>query len=395
MKTTNAYFFMLGRNAALSTAEIESVLAGRITGRRHGPGFFIVETQSPLDPAGLQKQLGGTVKIGQVVLESNPASLPQDLTRLLSDSSGIKKLNFGVNNYGFKFDALAVKKALRSAGVSARLVASREPALSSVIAQKEILNKSGVELNCFKFDDSILVGKTVTCQPFEELSRRDWDRPAKDELAGMMPPKLAKIMINLAAADKSGVLLDPFCGSGTILMEAALMGFNVIGSDVSEKAIEDTRKNFNWLKDQDMLARDAKIQLFSCDARLLEKQIAPNSVSAIVTEPYLGPPLRRSVRENDARKIKNELEKLYAKMFSVFAKILKKSGRAVIVAPVFMLKTNIFINILWEIKKSGFEIVNPIVENGQIFPEQTIRHTILYSRPGQIVGREILILKKI
>ncbi|NIP32855.1 hypothetical protein GWN26_09370, partial [Candidatus Saccharibacteria bacterium] len=223
----NSYFFILGRNTTLSISEIESVLEKNIASRIMGTGFYIIESKDELDLNELQQTLGGTIKIGEIVLESE-----KEITNYLKKNAGDKKLRFGINLYGCDLKPMQIKKQLKDAGISSRLVESKEKTLSSVITQKEILNKDGIELNCFKADNKIFIGRTRTCQPFEEFSYRDWQRPAKDQASGMLPPKIAKIMINLAQADRNELLLDPFCGSGTILMEAALMGHNIlIGSD--------------------------------------------------------------------------------------------------------------------------------------------------------------------
>ena len=88
-------------------------------------------------------------------------------------------------------------------------------------------------------------------QPFKDLSRLDFGRPARDDFSGMLPPKLAQIMINLAQVQNpEALIIDPFCGSGTILSEALLMGYkDLLGSDISPKAIADTYKNISWIKD--------------------------------------------------------------------------------------------------------------------------------------------------
>lgn len=57
-----------------------------------------------------------------------------------------------------------------------------------------------------------------------------------------MHPKLAKACINLTGLTK-GKLLDPFCGSGGILIEAGLLGFKVEGYDIDEKQISRAKKN--------------------------------------------------------------------------------------------------------------------------------------------------------
>ena len=50
-----------------------------------------------------------------------------------------------------------------------------------------------------------------------------------------MDSKLARCMVNLSRAQKNKLLLDPFCGVGGILLEAASIGCKVIGCDVSKK----------------------------------------------------------------------------------------------------------------------------------------------------------------
>lgn len=43
---------------------------------------------------------------------------------------------------------------------------------------------------------------------------------------GMMPPKIAQIMINMATeGDSDMAIWDPFCGLGTTLIEALHSGF--------------------------------------------------------------------------------------------------------------------------------------------------------------------------
>ena len=51
--------------------------------------------------------------------------------------------------------------------------------------------------------------------------------------------------------NEKGLILDPFCGSGTVLQEALLMGFTqVAGTDLSPKAITDTKENIAWIKEK-------------------------------------------------------------------------------------------------------------------------------------------------
>lgn len=61
-------------------------------------------------------------------------------------------------------------------------------------------------------------------------------------------PKLAKALINLSRIKKGETLLDPFCGTGGILIEAGLLGCKLKGNDISKKMIEKTEANLKQLK---------------------------------------------------------------------------------------------------------------------------------------------------
>ena len=154
-----------------------------------------------------------------------------------------------------------------------------------------------------------MIGITRSVQPFDEFSRRDYGRPNRDPRSGMLPPKLAQIMINLSRTQKTATLLDPFCGSGTIIQEALLMGYTqVIGSDISQSAVENTKTNLAWLK---LKAQ----QLIVSNVAALAKHVPAQSIDAVVTEPYLGPPLLGNV---PLEHIKNTLHTLAALYHDAF-----------------------------------------------------------------------------
>ncbi len=58
-----------------------------------------------------------------------------------------------------------------------------------------------------------------------------------------MPAKLARCMVNLAQPNVGDLVLDPFCGSGAMLIEAGLIGCRVVGFDVQRRMIRGSRKN--------------------------------------------------------------------------------------------------------------------------------------------------------
>jgi len=293
------------------------------------------------------------------------------------------------------------KKTIKQKGVSCRLVTSREKTLSSVVVEQNNLTTRGMEIVLIEEAETIYICKTEAVQAFKELSFRDFGRPERDDESGMIPPKLAQIMLNLSGKIKDhcaettdkpcylSTVLDPFCGSGTMLMEAALMGVTtIIGSDISEKAIDDTRRNTDWLK-KTFPTSTFNFQLFKTSATEISKDIKPNSVDAIVTEPYLGP--QRG--SHNPHQVAAELEKLYSAALKEFKKILKPDGKVVIIFPVQAVGTRPdfhFLNPTLE----GWQVVSPIPEALRERLHTTRRETIVYGRQGQKVYREIVVLKK-
>lgn len=70
-------------------------------------------------------------------------------------------------------------------------------------------------------------------------------RPAKSPHA--LHPKLARAMVNLSGVMPGEVLLDPFCGVGSILIEASLLGIESIGIDIMYKWVSGASINMNWI----------------------------------------------------------------------------------------------------------------------------------------------------
>ncbi len=254
----NRYWFILGRETQISAAEIAAVLDTK----KYEISNSILKVETSIStPKDLIKKLGGTIKIAiEIASQTNEQGLENLIIEELKTVTG--KINFGISLYtnernDFVDMKLAqefgkkIKKALKNEGLSVRYVENREPILSSVTVEKNNLTGRGREFIIQKQLGGFSLAKTDAVQPFEEFSARDFGRPGRDDLSGMLPPKLAMIMINLAQQPTNTVLLDPFCGSGTILSEALLLGYtNLIGTDISEKATSDTKENMIWIADQ-------------------------------------------------------------------------------------------------------------------------------------------------
>ncbi|MDZ4221777.1 MAG: DNA methyltransferase, partial [Patescibacteria group bacterium] len=299
---------------------------------------------------------------------------------------------FGVGRERLKALGLEIKKSLKQGGASVRLVESRSPNLSSVDVAKNKLLDAGVELCLFPLGKKLLVGKTEAVQPFEEYSERDYGRPGRDAKRGMLPPKLARMMINFASCPEGGLILDPFCGSGTVLQEALLLGYRAMGSDIDEAAVRDTKKNIEWLaKEQGLAMPEPRIE--AIDVRKLDESVAESSIDAIVTEVDLGPPLSGDESEAKVMGIERSLSEFYGEALAKMRFALKPGGRAVVAWPYFA-KHNISLSVFGKLADLGWSMVPPYPKEFQNTYPLSDRGTLLYGRPGQHVFREIVILEK-
>lgn len=392
------YFFVLGTNTALSVAELAAVIDFNDP-HLLAADFLVVDSPREIQAENLIKRLGGIIKIGRIESEiksGDDKNLEAGIRRIAVErqTAGTgSKFNFGFSDYGKRtFDkkdlGLKLKKYFSEAKISSRFVVSREKTLSSVVVAQNKLLKNGVEIILAGDGDNILIGSTLAVQPFKDLSLRDFGRPARDDMSGMLPPKLAQIMINLAQVnDFNAVIIDPFCGSGTILSEAILLGYkHLFGSDISAPAVENTRQNINWTKEL-YKVEDIKLKLFVKNALDLSKFIKSDSVAAVITEPYLGP--QRGLIA--FKTVISNLEELYSESLKEFHKVLNPGGRVVMIWPIFYGERPMTPDY------SGFKLLNMIPESfrGSEFIKKHNRDTIIYGRPGQKVYREVVVLEKI
>jgi tRNA (guanine10-N2)-dimethyltransferase len=92
-----------------------------------------------------------------------------------------------------------------------------------------------------------------------------------------MPSKLARCMVNLARARTGELLLDPFCGTGSVMIEAAFIGCRVLGLDIQRRMAVGCRSN---------------LRFFGVDAEGLvvadSRKLPLNGLACLVTDPPYG-----------------------------------------------------------------------------------------------------------
>jgi len=385
----NKYLFILGQSSDLAQEELRAVLSSKNDQiELLSPDFILATTKQK--PADLINILGGTIKIAKYIQSIDQLS---DLTADLWYSILEKKLSPETkNHFGFslyndnnsnyntiKKVAFELKQKLKANKHKSRLVTGQTAILSSVIVAKNKL--VGNELLIIKHAGKYLLALTEAVQDFVGYGFRDMKRPHRDDKSGMLPPKVAQMIINLAGNDTSKNILDPFCGSGTVLQEAMLLGYTKIyGSDISPKAVKETNENLAWFaKNFDI---KANINIIESKIENIDKHFAKDSIDLIVTEPFMGDArvLTHQNTGQDVEKIKDELQVLYISAFEKFKKILSPEGLIIFIFPVFHMSD-----------KNVYTLDKKIIS--QLGFKYQLDKDIIYSRENQKVTRQITVWK--
>ena len=116
-------------------------------------------------------------------------------------------------------------------------------------------------------DEKVVFGLKLTEIQTKTFSER---RPRKKPFfhPSAMPSKLARCMVNLAYGKAESLLLDPFCGTGTSLIEATYNGCRPLGADAQKRMILGCRKNlshFNITAEGLVLADARRLPFFRVD----------------------------------------------------------------------------------------------------------------------------------
>jgi tRNA G10 N-methylase Trm11 len=219
----------------------------------------------------------------------------------------------------------------------------------------------------------------------------------------MLPPKLAQIMINLAGYTKfnktaSETIYDPFCGIGTIPTEGILLNYEVIGSDILQEVLDKTQQNIDWLIKKYNLKPVQPI-LFKKDAQHLDKNDFPKKIDLVITESYLGPPLKKIPTADNIYNNFHIIRTLILNFFKSLREVITAGTSVIITIPFYRAnhKFHFIENIEQDIAKIGYKPVSPIPQdlaNKFTVIPTNLKH-LLYDRPDQIVGREILKFLKI
>lgn len=97
----------------------------------------------------------------------------------------------------------------------------------------------------------------ISAKPF--IERNPQKRPFFHPSA--LLAKLARCMVNLAQPKTGDLVLDPFCGTASVLLEAGLIGCRVIGFDVQQHMVRGSLRNLlrYELESEGLIVADARL----------------------------------------------------------------------------------------------------------------------------------------
>ncbi|MCA9378774.1 hypothetical protein KC711_08105, partial [Candidatus Peregrinibacteria bacterium] len=218
------YISHLGHNQALSIAELYKALKATDMVIHHGGYLSFSSIYSRGEVQTKFPTLGGQRLIAEIYKDHVPSG-DQDATLLAAIDSTI-----GENKYQFALSsnrhmelqniAMNFKKQLVKEGKSIRIINKNNSPISPALAKKERIGTKAFEWHIIeRGNDECIIAQTIAFQDIDGYSDRDMGK-SRDMNVGMLPPKLSQVLLNLAELKSHQAFYDPFCGLGTLPIEA-------------------------------------------------------------------------------------------------------------------------------------------------------------------------------
>lgn len=372
------YLLQLGNTPTLSVYEAKQVIGSNVEQLNdHLATFFMDSDNKAIE---LFEKLGASVRLTKVTQEEKEIG-DQSLEEFLAEyliGMNQAKFKLSVAQWGDqqtkRIDFYGLKTILQNNDIKVRFVEGSRHGTSAAV----LLHQKVEEFVVLQEGNKVTIGETIAIQNIDHWTLKDREKPYADRKKGMLPPKIARTMVNLATNGKGeGILYDPFCGTATVLMEAMEMGMDVIGSDLDTDAIVGAKMNLSWFKDNQDLK--ANYSVFQSDVANVDKTRFSKKVDYIVTEPFLGRPKPSAKHLPGMFK---GLEKLYIGAFKQWKNILHDGSKIVIVFPRVEMGKKVFdlSNLIDKLSSQGYTLS---VDFGDL----------RYHRKDAVVQRDILIFE--
>lgn len=385
---------VLGRQPGLAMAELEAVF-GPESVERVARDCALIKSEHP---SVSQQNLGGVIKVGRVVMtipssrmnRIYSASRSEIIRRISEDQNADKHgVCLGLSAYGMRVTpgqmhrlSFDIKRHLKEKGCSAKITVGKDIALNSAqVIHNDLIGKFGYEFLLIGSRQKTYLARTISIQDIESYSKRDYGRPGRDTKTGMLPPKLAQIMLNLAKVTSGKTVLDPFCGTGVVLIEAALQHCKLAGGDVRGQMVDYTKENLKWADKEFSLNTDMH-NIIRADATTHKWK---GHFDCVVSETYLGRPFSHIPNEKVLQNTVNECNALIRRFLINLRPQLNAKARCCIAVPTWNSPHGlIHLPIIKNLRRLGYKRVS--FKNADF-------SKFVYRRPDQTVARELLVIE--
>lgn len=403
---------ILGRQPALGMAELESLYGASSMQPLAGAALLDI---NPNDIA--FNRIGGTMKLAKLLTRLDTTEWAEILKYLTTtlphhlQSVPEGKIRFGLSLYGLAVKpatinrgGLEIKKVIKHGGRSVRIVPNTAAELNSAqVIHNQLTGPTGMELLLIRQGKRTLLAQTIKVQDISAYAARDQARPKRDPRIGMLPPKLAQIIINLAGthtlsttglpptgeeSKKSTLvhpgparLLDPFCGTGVMLQEALLMGYDAYGTDLEPRMIAYSEANLAWLTQRHKVT--GSYELLSGDATEFQWQ---QPVDLIASETYLGRPFSAEPTPEALNEVIRGVDTIHKKFLRNVAWQTQPGFRMCLAVPAWKTGSGFrYLPVLDQLTDMGYNRLSFVHVRNE---------DLIYHRANQIVTRELAVLEK-
>ena len=270
------YLFLLGRDFRLSKLELATYFSTNNIDYSliiNTDKYLILDLKSfeKLNFSKIQTDLSGITRIVKIYHSSDSLD-----SKIISsfDVYYDKKLNYTISTIDVENDVrsdleLLFKQKFKEEKVKAiykkPVSHSKKKSEKNYVTNPDNyyswkINENGFEFFTVFYNNKYYFGITVSCFNPKINKLKDTKRPSIKEKHNTSF-RLAGIMINLLGAKKAKIV-DPFCGTGTFLIEGLIKGYDVIGIDKDKDMIYSSKKNVDWAIKQFKIKKNNSFSFF-------------------------------------------------------------------------------------------------------------------------------------
>ena len=291
MKDSIVHFFVLsGEHEQMAEVEVEELLIlynnrpKKISKKNR---ILIIETKDDIESAMIER-LSLTKYVGKIVEI-------EDVDKYEKIIEKSKEIELQCETFAVRCHKIKNEKELPIDKIN------RE--IGTILGKKKLVDLDNPETEIIVLiSDRIYLGISTTKTGYSKCLKHHVNhRPEFYPIS--LNPRMARAMINMAGVRDDEVLLDPFCGTGGILIEGADMDLKIIGQDIDSKMVEASVKNLEY---------------FGFKGPIIEGDISTikdlKKVDVVVTDPPYGQSsslkgeMRNELMKRTMNSIKNKIE---------------------------------------------------------------------------------------